>query len=135
LILLVWFSELRMGIRSMVQFTVRVAAFAAVAALLLQVSCTVGLQEVAHVQLETHSDSGCHESAPPMPNTPDSSHICCSGDHSPDALLSTVVTPPPLASDAGAPDLTSASRSFTDSSSFIDFPAFSPPYGLLPLRI
>jgi hypothetical protein len=123
-----------MGIRSMVQSMARVAALAAVAALLLQVPCMPDLPVVS-LQNAMQSDSGCHESAPPNPNTPDSSHICCSGDHSPDALLSTVVTPPPLASDAGAPDLTSASRSFTDSSSFIDFPAFSPPYGLLPLRI
>jgi len=134
LILLDWFSELRMGIRSMVQFTVRVAAFAAVAALLLQVSCTVGLQEVAHVQLETHSDSGCHESAPPMPNTPDSSHICCSGDHSPDALLSAVVTSAPLPLNRCTLDPTSASWYFVPFSTDVPV-SFSPPHGSFALRI
>src|SRR6478736_5505196 len=99
-----------MGIRSMVQFTVRVAAFAAVAALLLQISCMAGLPAVTTVQGETHGDAGCHESAPPTPNTPDSSHICCSGDHSPDALLSDIVTPVPIASDGHALELTSPLR-------------------------
>src|SRR5215472_1306007 len=99
-----------MGIRTMVQFTVRVAAFAAVAALSLQISCMSGLPEATTSQIETHSDSGCHESAPPAPNAPGSKHICCSGDHSPDALLSAIVTATPLISDVGASDLTSALR-------------------------
>jgi len=90
-----------MGIRSMVQSMVRVAAFTAVAALLLQVSCIASLPAVSTV-VETQGDSGCHESAPPTPNAPDSSHICCSGDHSPDALLSATVAPVPLISDVGA---------------------------------
>jgi len=125
-----------MGIRSMVQFTVRVAAFAAVMGLLLQVSCTVGLPAAMNGQLETHSDSGCHESAPPIPNAPASGHICCSGDHSPDALLSAFVTPAPLISDVGASDPTSPSHSFASSSISTDFPAsFSPRHGLLALRI
>ncbi|HEX3587029.1 MAG TPA: hypothetical protein VH024_13600 [Candidatus Angelobacter sp.] len=124
-----------MGIRSMVQFTVRVAAFAAVAALLLQVFCMVGPPAVTNAQLETHSDSGCHESAPPAPNTPDSSHSCCIGDH-PDALLSAFATPAPLVIHEGVLDLASALGSFAPSSTFIDFPAsFSPPHGLLALRI
>src|ERR1041385_7967994 len=103
-----------MCIHSMARFTLRVAAFAAVAALLLQVSCTVGLPKVADVQLETHSDSGCHEHAP-SPKAPDSSHICCNGDHSPDALLSAFVTPAPLISDVGASDMPSAFPSFATS--------------------
>jgi len=119
----------------MVQFVVRVAAFAAVAALLLQISCTIGQPKSADLQLETQNDSGCHEHAPPAPNTPDSSHICCSGDHSPDALLSAFVTPAPLISDMGASDQTSARHSFAAFSTSIDFPALSPPQGLLPLRI
>ena len=123
-----------MGIRSMVEFTVRVAAFAAVAALLLQISCMAGLPAVTTVQGETHGDSGCHESAPPTPNTPDSSHICCSGDHSPDALLSAVIKPVPLVSDPGVLDLSLALRFFASSSA--DFLAsFSPPHQVLSLRI
>jgi hypothetical protein len=124
-----------MGIRTMVQFTVRVAAFAAAAALLLQISCMSGLPPATIAQLGTHSDSGCHESAPSAPHAPDSGHNCCSGDHSPDALLSTVVTAVPLISDLGSSDLTSPLRSFALSSTSTGFLDFSPPHGLLPLRI
>jgi len=123
-----------MGIRSMIQFAVRVAAFAAVAALLLQVSCAVAPPIFANAQTGTHSDSGCHESAPSTPNTPDSSHICCGGDHSPDALLSTIVTPAPLVLDGAFGGLTPALHSLTPAST--DFSAsFSPPREPLPLRI
>src|SRR6476619_6421139 len=122
-----------MGIRSMVQSMARVAAFVAIAALLLQVSCMPDLPAVS-VQNATQSDSGCHESAPPTPNAPDSSHICCSGDHSPGALLSAIVTPAPLVSDRGVLDLTLPLRFFAPTST--DFPAsFSPPHGFLALRI
>jgi len=123
-----------MGIHSMVQSTVRVAAFAAVAALLLQVSCLASPPAVSTVQVETHGDSGCHESAPSTPNTPDSSHICCSGDHSPDALLSAIIAPVPLTSDIGASHLTLPLPSLAIAC--IDFPAsFSPPHGAFALRI
>src|SRR6476469_7448191 len=122
-----------MGIRSMVQSMARVAAFVAIAALLLQVSCMPDLPAVS-VQNATQSDFGCHESAPPTPNAPDSSHICCSGDHSPGALLSAIVTPVPIASDGHALELTSPLSIFAPS--FTDFPAsFSPPHGFLALRI
>lgn len=123
-----------MGIRSMVQFAVRVAAFAAVAALLMQVSCMAGLPALTNMQIETHGDSGCHESAPSTPNAPDSSHICCSGDHSPDALLSAFITPAPMVLDRGFVSLTSASRSFASASIYIPA-SFSPPYKPLSLRI
>ncbi len=123
-----------MEIRSMVQFAVRVAAFAAVAALLLQISCTVAPPIFKNAQIGTHDDSGCHESAPLTPNTPDSSHICCSGNHSPDALLNAIVTPSPLVLDGAFEGLTPAFRSFAPAST--DFPAsFSPPQGPLSLRI
>ncbi|HET9166220.1 MAG TPA: hypothetical protein VFP11_09490 [Candidatus Angelobacter sp.] len=111
----------------------RVAAFAAIAALLLQVSCMPDLPAIS-VQNAAQSDSGCHESAPPTPNAPNSSHICCSGDHSPDALLSATVAPVLLISDVGRSHLTSPLPSLAIAS--IDFPdSFSPPHGLLPLRI
>ena len=122
-----------MRIRSMVQFAGRVVAFAAVAALLLQISCMPDLPAIS-VQNATQSDSGCHESAPPTPPPPDSSHICCNGDHSPDALLSAVITPVPIASERRAVELTSPLPSLAIAS--VDFPAsFSPPHGLLALRI
>ena len=78
-----------MGIRSMVRFTVRVAAFTAVAALLLQAACTMGPAPVTHLHAAVPAESGCHEPAPATPGTPDSGHICCGGDHSRDALLTT----------------------------------------------
>ena len=122
-----------MGIRSMVQSMVRVAAFAAVAALLLQVSCMADLPAVS-TQDATQSDSGCHESAPPTQNAPTPSHVCCSGDHSPDALLSAVVMPAPIASDGRAVELSLPLRLFAPSST--GFAAsFSPPHGFLALRI
>lgn len=123
-----------MGIRSMVQFTVRVAAFAAVAALLLQVSCMIGTSAVTTMHIETHGGSACHESAPPSQDTPDH-NICCSGDHSPKALLSAIVMPGPLvALDAAFLSHTSALPSFALAS--IDFlPLFSPPHRPFALRI
>jgi hypothetical protein len=120
-----------MGIGSMVQFTVRVAAFVAVAALLLQVSCMV---VPPAVPIETAGGFGCHESVPPTPTAPDSSHICCSGDHSPDALLSANVTPAPLIADGRFLVLPLALHSFASFSA--DFSAsFSPPHKPLALRI
>jgi hypothetical protein len=123
-----------MGIRSMVQFTVRVAAFVAVAALLLQASCTVATSTPANARTGTHNDSGCHESAPPTQNAPDSNHICCGGDHSIDALLSATATSTPLAFDETFLSLNSALPSFAIAST--RFPSsFSPPHRLLSLRI
>ena len=123
-----------MGIRSMVQSMVRVAAFAAVAALLLQVSCLASLPAVSTVQVETHGDSGCHESAPPTQNAPDPSHVCCSGDHSPDVLLSASVMSVPLALEETSLSLNSALPSFAPAS--IHFPSsVSPPHRPLSLRI
>src|SRR4051812_42495867 len=123
-----------MGIRWMVQFAVRVAAFTAVLALLLQISCMSGVTAITTTQAETHSDSGCHESAPPTQNAPDPSHVCCSGDHSPDVLLSASVTSVPLALEETSLSLNSALPSFTLAS--IHFPSsVSPPHRPLSLRI
>jgi hypothetical protein len=66
----------------------RVAMFAAMAALLLHASCTIGV-----TPLVAPTDSGCHESAPSSPNP---EQKCCDGDHSPDALLSASVAMAPL---------------------------------------
>jgi hypothetical protein len=81
--------KLRMGIHAMARLTIRVAALAALAALLLQPACTMGFVEVTHLEASASAESGCHEPVPAMPSTPDPGHICCGGDHSPDALLTT----------------------------------------------
>jgi hypothetical protein len=123
-----------MGIRSMVQFTARVAALLAVAALLLQTSCTIAASAPASAQTGTQSDSGCHESAPPAQNSPEPNHICCAGDHSVDALLSATATSAPLALDEAFLTLNSALPSFAITS--IHFSSsLSPPHRPLSLRI
>ena len=131
---LLCYQSCRMGIRSMVQFAVRVAAFVALGALLLQASCAIGTTTRTNAQAETQGESGCHESAPPAPNAPDSRHICCSGDHSPDALLSAIATSAPLVLDGTFLSLTPALPSFALAST--DFlSSFSPPHRPLSLRI
>jgi len=88
--------KLRMGIHAMVRFTARVAALAAVATLLLQAACTMGPASVTHLEAAAPAESGCHEPIPATPGTPDPGHICCGGDHSPDALLTAAfMTAPP----------------------------------------
>ncbi|HZI56479.1 MAG TPA: hypothetical protein VFF39_06870 [Verrucomicrobiae bacterium] len=85
-----------MGIGSMVRLTGRVAVFVAVAALLLQASCTIAPAPIANADVASNIDAGCHDSTPATPRAPDPGHICCSGEHSPEALLSSAVTPAPL---------------------------------------
>jgi hypothetical protein len=88
---------------SMLRYSGRVAIFAAMAALLLHASCTIGVAPLA-----APADSGCHESAPVSPNP---QQKCCDGDHSPEALLSATVAvaPPPAAMEpAGSPLITYA---------------------------
>src|ERR1044071_3161271 len=103
-----------MGIHAMVRFTARVAALAAVAALLLQAACTMGPASVTLVEAAAPGGSGCHEPVPAAPSTPDQGHICCSGDHSPDALLTaTYMTVLPMVSQTSqsfAFDLTATVR-------------------------
>jgi hypothetical protein len=79
-----------MGIGSMIRWTGRVAVFAAMAALLLQASCTISLESRANVEAAFTADTGCHDSTP---SAPDSGHICCNGEHAPEALLSAAVVP------------------------------------------
>jgi hypothetical protein len=122
-----------MGIHAMVRFTVRVAALAAVATLLLQAACTMGFAGT-HLEAATPAESGCHESVPAAPSTPDPGHICCGGSHSPDALLTaTYMNALPMASQTShwpAFALT-APRLFIAAS---EIPSLSPP-GTLVLRI
>jgi hypothetical protein len=80
----------------MVRLTGRVAVFVAVAALLFQASCTIALSSITNEEAASNADAGCHDSAPATPRTPGSGHICCSGEHSPEALLSAAITPAPL---------------------------------------
>ena len=126
--------KLRMGIHAMVRFTVRVAALAAAAALLLQPACTMGFTEVTHLEAAAPAESGCHEPVPATPSTPAPVHVCCGGDHSPDALLTTAyITALPQVSQ------TSQSLAFNLSAprlfiAVADNPSSSPP-GPLVLRI
>jgi hypothetical protein len=86
-----------MNVSAMVRRSIRVAAFVALAALVLQAACTISPVAYASVPQDVPGGSGCHESMPATPQVPTSGHICCSGDHSPDALLSAAVTPVPAA--------------------------------------
>src|SRR5437868_12966445 len=122
-----------MGIHAMIRLTVRVAALAAVAALLLQAACTMGFAGT-HLEAATPAESGCHEPVPATPSTPDPGHICCGGDHSPDALLTSVyMTALPMASQtsqSSAFELTTTLRLVAASGG----PSLSPP-APLSLRI
>lgn len=123
-----------MGFSSMFQRGVRVVAFVAIVCLSLQVACTIGVPLLTSAQDVAHGDGGCHESAPTQPQRPDSRHVCCGGDHFPDALLSVAVTPAPLSLNGNLLGLTTALRSFPPF--YTDFPAsFSPPHKPLALRI
>jgi hypothetical protein len=123
-----------MGIHAMTRFTARVAALAALAALLLQAGCTMGLAGVTHFKASAPAESGCHEPVPATPTTPDPGHVCCGGDHSPDALLTTAyITALPMAL------LTSRSPAFDLSAPRLliiaaEIPSSSPP-GPFVLRI
>ena len=123
-----------MGIGSMVQFTARVAVFAAVAALLLQAACPMDFAGVTHLEAAAPANSGCHESAPATPSTPDPGHVCCAGNHSTDALLNAPnTTALPVVSQMlkiPAFDLTSPSRLFAATAG----PSVGPPMPLA-LRI
>jgi hypothetical protein len=65
----------------------KVAAFVAMAALLLHTSCTIGLTTLASPATSALTHSGCHEPAPSTPDAPNSGQKCCNGNHSPEALL------------------------------------------------
>ena len=126
--------KLRMGIHAMARLTIRVAALAALAALLLQPACTMGFVEVTHLEASAPAESSCHEPVPAMPSTPDPGHVCCGGDHSPDALLTTAyMTALPTASHTSQNPVfeLTAPRLFIAAA---EIPSSSPP-GPLVLRI
>jgi len=123
-----------MGFSSMVRGMARVVVLVAITSFSLQAACALGIQPLTSVQDETHGNSGCHESVPPAPQAPAPRHVCCSGDHLPDALLSVAVTPTPLVLNRCAlrPTLSSCDLG----PSCTDFPAaFSLPQGPFSLRI
>jgi hypothetical protein len=82
--------KLNMG--AMARCSSRVAAFAAIAAFLLQASCATAYASVPELE-SAGPVSACHESTPPPPDTPIPAHLCCSGEHSSGALVSSAVTP------------------------------------------
>jgi hypothetical protein len=113
----------------------KVAVFAAMAALLLQASCTVGLAPMATAETASSNHSGCHDSTPATPGVPSSGQKCCNGEHSAEALLAASPTEPiSLVSaqfiSSTVFDLSALSRHAT----VIVAPSSGPP-GLLVLRI
>jgi hypothetical protein len=121
-----------MVFRSLLRLGGRLGVFVAVAALLLQASCTIGLTPLAAAALTAPADSGCHDSAPASPSP---EQKCCGGEHSPEALLSaTQAVPPPaiVATEA-------AQHSFQAASAFhgvaVAPVSTSSPPELFPLRI
>ena len=89
-----------MAIWKIFRWSGRLAVFMAIAALLLQTSCTIGLAPMATAEMAASSThSGCHDSTPAAPGVPGSGQKCCNGEHSAEALLSASPTEPmPLAS-------------------------------------
>lgn len=81
----------------MFRLAVKVAALVAITALLLQSACAIGPGFTMTASETTPSQhSGCHEAAPVAPHAPDSRKICCSGKHSPEAIVSAVPVVAPL---------------------------------------
>jgi hypothetical protein len=84
-----------MGLSAMVRNSGRVAVFAAMAALLFQVSCSIGLPLSAAIETAAPADLGCHDSIPAAPKAPHPDHRCCVAEHSYEALLAAASTPMP----------------------------------------
>jgi hypothetical protein len=113
----------------------KVAVFAAMAALLLQASCTVGLAPMATAETASSTHSGCHDSAPATPGVPSSGQKCCNGEHSAEALLAAPPTEPmPLVSAQFISSTVFGSSALSRRTNGIVTPPSGPP-GLLVLRI
>jgi hypothetical protein len=93
--LLAW--VLNMDLSAMVRTSGRVAVFAAIAALLFQVSCSIGLPLPAAIETAALAGPGCHDSMPAAPKAPQPDHRCCAAEHSYEALLTPTTTPMPPA--------------------------------------
>jgi hypothetical protein len=123
-----------MGISTMVRFTGKVAVFAAMAALLLHASCTISLSQLGIAEAIPMDDAGCHHSLPVQPDAPNSGQMCCNGQHSLEALLTTVpIAPAPLATTELVHGLLDTSLRSTHAAE-IAIPSSDPP-GPLVLRI
>ena len=123
-----------MGFSAIFRWSVKIAVFAALTTLLVQAACAIGLPSLVTVQIGAPIESGCHESAPSTPHSPKSEQICCSGSHSPEALLCAPQTPVPLGLAEHFSIQTFVLSSFIPSSADISA-SFSGPPGLLALRI
>jgi hypothetical protein len=122
-------------IRKIIRLSGKIAIVAAMAALLLQASCTIGLTAMATAESAIATHSGCHDSAPSTPDAPNSGQKCCNGKHSPEALLAaTTVAPLPLASTKFVSSVNSVASPFLPHATEIAIPPSGPP-GPLALRI
>jgi hypothetical protein len=88
-------SVQNMRLSAMVRNSGRVAVFAAIAALLFQVSCSIGLPSPAAIETAALAGPGCHDSMPAAPKAPQSDHRCCAAEHSYEALLTATTMPMP----------------------------------------
>jgi len=122
-------------IRKIIRLSGKIAIFAAMAALLLQASCTIGLTTMAASESVIATHSGCHDSAPSTPDAPNSGQKCCNGKHSPEALLAaTTVAPLPFVSAKIVSSMHFVASSFSPHATEIAIPPSGPP-GPLVLRI
>jgi len=85
-----------MGARGMYRVSGQLAAFIAIAALLLQAACPAQLPSLIAASLAQPTTSGCHESNSDSPKPPNPEKKCCSGQHSPEVLLKATQPAPAL---------------------------------------
>ena len=124
-----------MAIWKIFRLSGKVAVFAAMAALLLQAACTVGLAPMATAETASSPHSGCHGSTPVAPGVPSSGQKCCNGEHSAEALLAAPPTEPmPLVSTEFVSSVFFGSSALSLHATEIVAPSSAPP-GLLVLRI
>ena len=111
---------------AMARMISRVAAFAAIAAILLQAACPVAYAAAPGAKLAAPV-SACHESAPPAPNKPAPAHVCCDAAYSQDALLSSVITTTPAAVTTAVLDLVLSRRTVEHQFADAMSPSSGPP--------
>jgi hypothetical protein len=124
-----------MAIWKIFRLSGRLAVCAAMAALLLQASCNVGLAPMATAATTSSTHSGCHDSAPATPGVPSSGQKCCNGEHSAEALLTAApAVSIPLVSTEFISSAVFGSSALSRQANEIVTPPSGPP-GLLVLRI
>jgi hypothetical protein len=126
-------AEINMALHSIGRLTARVAAFAAMAVLLLQASCPAQFMPFAATRVPDIANAGCHETLPP-PDAPASEHQCCKGTHYPEALLNALQALP-APSISAAIDETHFQHALVPSRWDGVLASVSHPPGPLPLRI